>query len=245
MAPKVSLGRAISAFRIADGFHPVANPAVDADGNVFCTFSGSRGQKTPVSVFKIDPNYVSRPFITDLMNATGLASIPKACFISRAEARVRYINRPRPASVGLRRRHGHRHRLAFDREQNLYVGDRSGTVFKISPQRQIYVFATIEPSIAAYHLAFGPDDYLYVTGPTTSSFDCVHRVSPDGAVEIFYRGLDVRRAWRSTLKGGYTSQRLSQAEEAWCASTATGMPNCFFPDRTLLDSRFCPLARWL
>ena len=79
--------------------------------------------------------------------------------------------------------------LAFDREDNLYVGDRSGTIFKISRQRQIYVFATVEPSIAAYHLAFGPDDHLYVTGPTTSSFDCVHRVSPDGAVEIFYRGL--------------------------------------------------------
>jgi sugar lactone lactonase YvrE len=79
--------------------------------------------------------------------------------------------------------------LAFDREGNLYVGDRSGTVFKISRQRQIYVFATVEPSIAAYHLAFGPDDHLYLTGPTTSSFDCIHRISPDGAVETFFRGL--------------------------------------------------------
>jgi sugar lactone lactonase YvrE len=69
------------------------------------------------------------------------------------------------------------------------VGDRSGTVFKISRQRQIYVFATLEPSIAAYHLAFGPDGYLYVTGPTTSSFDAVHRISSDGHVETFYRGL--------------------------------------------------------
>ena len=44
-------------------------------------------------------------------------------------------------------------------------GDRSGTVFKISPEGQIFVFATLEPSISAYHLAFGPDRYLYVTGP--------------------------------------------------------------------------------
>ena len=176
--------------QIADGLHPVANPAVDAAGNVFCTFSGSRGQKTPVSVYKIDTNYNSRPFITDLMNATGLAFDTEGLLYisSRSEGSV-YQSTPDRQSVGVRRRHGHRHRTAFDREQNLYVGDRSGTVFKISPQRQIYVFATIEPSIAAYHLAFGPDDYLYVTGPTTSSFDCVHRVSPDGAVEIFYRGL--------------------------------------------------------
>src|ERR1700676_3141987 len=79
--------------------------------------------------------------------------------------------------------------IVFDRDDNLFVGDRSGTVFKISRQRQIYVFATLEPSIAAYHLAFGPDGYLYVTGPTTSSFDAVHRIAPDGHVEVFYRGL--------------------------------------------------------
>ena len=47
--------------------------------------------------------------------------------------------------------------IAFDREENLYVGDRSGTIFKISPSREIFVFATLEPSLAAYHLAFHPE----------------------------------------------------------------------------------------
>jgi sugar lactone lactonase YvrE len=79
--------------------------------------------------------------------------------------------------------------IAFDSEHNLYVGDRSGTIFKISPGRQIFVFATLEPSISAYHLTFGPDGYLYVTGPTTSSFDAVYRISHEGEVETFYRGL--------------------------------------------------------
>jgi sugar lactone lactonase YvrE len=79
--------------------------------------------------------------------------------------------------------------IAFDTDHNLYVGDRSGTIFKISANRQIFVFATLEPSIAAYHLAFGPDGYLYVTGPTTSSFDSVYRISHEGEVEVFYRGL--------------------------------------------------------
>jgi sugar lactone lactonase YvrE len=79
--------------------------------------------------------------------------------------------------------------IAFDPEGNLFVGDRSGTIFKISPNRQIFVFATLEPSIAAYHLAFGPEGYLYVTGPTTSSFDSIYRISREGEVEVFYRGL--------------------------------------------------------
>lgn len=176
--------------QIADGLHPVANPAVDEKGNIFCTFSGSRGQKTPVSVFKIDTNYASRPFITDLMNATGLAFDTEGLLYisSRSEGSV-YQSTPNGNLSVYVEGMGIGTGLAFDREQNLYVGDRSGTVFKISPQRQIYVFATIEPSIAAYHLAFGPDDHLYVTGPTTSSFDCVYRVAPDGAVDIFYRGL--------------------------------------------------------
>ena len=91
--------------------------------------------------------------------------------------------------------------IAFDPEGNLYVGDRSGTIFKISRQRQIYVFATLEPSIAAYHLAFGPDRYLYVTGPTTSSFDSVHRISPDGHVEVFYRGLGRPQGMAFDAKG--------------------------------------------
>ncbi len=79
--------------------------------------------------------------------------------------------------------------ICFDKENNLYVGDRSGTVFKISPNRQIFVFATIEPSISAYHLAWGPDQHLYVSGPTTSSFDAIYRVTDNGDVETFYRGL--------------------------------------------------------
>jgi sugar lactone lactonase YvrE len=79
--------------------------------------------------------------------------------------------------------------IAFDGKENLYVGDRTGTIFKIDPAQQIFVFATLEPSIAAYHLAFDSDNNLYVTGPTTSSYDHVYRITPAGEVTTFYRGL--------------------------------------------------------
>jgi sugar lactone lactonase YvrE len=79
--------------------------------------------------------------------------------------------------------------MAFDADQNLYVGDRSGTIFKIAPDRQIFVFATLEPSVAAYHLAFGPDGTLYVTGPTTSSYDAVYAINRDGEINVLHRGL--------------------------------------------------------
>lgn len=176
--------------QIADGMHPVANPAVDSFGNVYCTFSGSRGQKTPVAVFKVDLNYNVVPFITDLMNATTLAIDREGLLYisSRHEGTVYQVTPAGSMSVYVEGM-GVATGLAFDQDENLYVGDRSGTIFKISRTRQIYVFTTLEPSIAAYHLAFGPDGYLYTTGPTTSSFDSVYRVSPAGEVEVFYRGL--------------------------------------------------------
>jgi hypothetical protein len=176
--------------QIADSLHPVANPAVDRDGNVYSTFSGSRGQKSPVSIYKVDTNYNSKPFVTDLMNPTGLAFDREGLLYvsSRYDGIVYQITPTGNMSVYVEGM-GVATGIAFDREENMYVGDRSGTIFKISRTRQIYVFATLEPSIAAYHLAFGPEDFLYVTGPTTSSFDSVYRISKAGEVETFYRGL--------------------------------------------------------
>ena len=206
---QVSAGGAMSAthethlgIQIAESLHPVANPAVDREGNVYTTFSGSRGHKAPVSVYKTDTSYNTRPFVTDLMNATGWHLTGKASFTHRAGTTGSSIRSHRAATCrSMRKVWAWLRGIAFDRDENLYVGDRSGTVFKISRSRQIYVFATLEPSIAAYHLAFGPEDYLYVTGPTTSSFDAVHRISKAGEVETYYRGLGRPQGWPLTPMG--------------------------------------------
>jgi sugar lactone lactonase YvrE len=176
--------------QVAENLHPVSNPAIDSFGNIYTTFSGSRGQKVPVAVYKIDLNFSMKPFINELMNATGMAFDAEGLLhiSSRYDGFVYQVTPSGHMSVFVEGM-GVATGMAFDTERNLYVGDRSGTIFKISPNRQIFVFATLEPSIAAYHLAFGPDGYLYVAGPTTSSFDCVHRISHEGEVEVFYRGL--------------------------------------------------------
>lgn len=175
--------------QIADSVHPVAGPAVDRAGNIFTTFSGARGQKTPVSVYKIDLHYTPKPFAGDIMNATGLAfDSDGMLYVSSRNDGIVYQVTPSGAMSVYVEGMGVATGLAFDRDENLYVGDRSGTIFKISRSRQIYVFTTIEPSIAAYHLAFGPDHHLYVSGPTTSSYDNVYRCAPTGEVEVFYRG---------------------------------------------------------
>lgn len=175
---------------IAENLHPVTNPALDHEGNIFVTFSASRGQKAPVSIFRIDTSYNVKPFLSDLMNPTGIAFDREGqMYVSSRYDGTVYRVAPNGTMSSYAEGMGIATGIAFDREQNLYVGDRSGTLFKIGRDRQIFVYATLEASVSAYHLAFNPEGVLYVTGPTTSSFDCVYRVDQQGGVHVFYRGL--------------------------------------------------------
>lgn len=176
--------------QIAENLHPVANPAVDGEGNIYVTYSGQRGQKVPVSLYKITANYQVKPFATELVNPTGLAlddsgTLYVSCRNDGTIHRVTPDGRSQLWVEGMGIATG----IAFDAEKNLFVGDRSGTIFKISPDRQIFVFATLEPSISAYHLAFSHTGDLFVCGPTTSSYDRIVRINRQGEVSLFYRGL--------------------------------------------------------
>jgi len=188
---------------MAEGLHPVTNPAVNADGTVFATVSGPRGQSVEVSIFSIARDFQMRPFVRDLLNATGLAFGPDGYLYvsSRAEGTVYRVS-PEGAMSTYAEGMGIATGLAFDAEGNLYVGDRSGTIFKVGPDRkhssesgdpvidrEIFVYATLEPSVAAYHLAFNDAGVLFVTGPTTSSNQTIYAIDRDGKTSAFYRGL--------------------------------------------------------
>ncbi len=175
---------------IAEGVNPVASPAVDADGNIYTTFSGPRGEETAVSVFKVDTDFHLLQYASGVMNATGVAVGPDGQLYvsSRHEGSIYRIAANGNMSVyaqGMGVATG----IAFDREGNLYAGDRSGSIFKISREREIYVFATLEQSVAAYHLAFDYADNLYVSAPTTTSSDPIFMVDPEGQITEFYSGL--------------------------------------------------------
>lgn len=197
-AVKLKLGRLV-----AENLNPVSSPAVDADGNIYATFSGPRGQTAPVSVYRISPEGDMDALVTGMINATGLAfDVNGLLYVSsRHEGTIYRVTREGAVSVfteGMGVATG----LAFDAEGNLFCGDRSGTIFKIAPDRQIFVFATLEPSVAAYHLAIGPDGTLYVTGPTTSSNDAVYAIASDGTIRIFYRGLGRPQGLAVDIAGG-------------------------------------------
>lgn len=227
--------------QIADSLHPVANPAVDAAGNIYSTFSGSRGQKSPVSIYKVDTNYNSKPFVTDLMNPTGLALDQEGMLYvsSRYDGVVYQITPGGQMSVYVEGM-GVATGLAFDTEQNLYVGDRSGTIFKISQSRQIYVFATLEPSIAAYHLAFGPGDELFVTGPTTSSFDAVHRISRNGEVSVYCRGLGRPQGLAFDVEGRLYVAASLKGRRGIVRVDQQGKPEQFLSGPNIVGMAFTP-----
>jgi len=178
------------AHQLSDGLHPVTSPAVSRSGMIYATISGPRGKQTPVSVVRVSPDGRGTPFVTGILNATGLAFNPQGdLFVtSRAEGNVYRIDDAGESTVyaeGMGVATG----AAFDTEGNLYVGDRSGTIFKINPQRQIFVHATLEPSVSAYHLAIGASGTLFVTGPTLCSNDAIWAIEANGDIRAWYRGL--------------------------------------------------------
>jgi sugar lactone lactonase YvrE len=175
---------------IAENMDPVANPVADADGNIYVPFSGARGQQTAVSVFQVDAEYQTRPFVTGILNATGLALDGDGnLYVSSRHEGTVYRVTPSGAKSVFAEGMGIATGLAFDREGLLYVGDRSGTIFKITQNRQVFVFATLEPSVSAYHLAFNDHGTLMVSGPTTSANETIHAIEPDGGISGFYIGL--------------------------------------------------------
>ncbi len=175
---------------LASDLHPVANPALDASECIYTTLSGRRGEKVSNSVFRVDASGKVQAFVTDLMNPTGLAFNSQGeLFISSRHDENVYKVSPFGEKSIYTKGMGVATGIAFDREDNLYVGDRSGNVFKIDRKREVFVFATLEPSVSAYHLAFDAEQNLYVTGPTTSSVDHIYQITSNGTVSIFYSGL--------------------------------------------------------
>jgi sugar lactone lactonase YvrE len=175
---------------LSAGLHPVTSPAVSRSGMVYATISGARGKQTPVSIVRVSPDGRGTPFVTGILNATGLAFNPDGdLFVtSRAEGNVYRIDSSGEFTVyaeGMGVATG----AAFDAEGNLFVGDRSGTIFKIDTERKIFVYATLEPSVAFYHLAVDTEGTLFVTAPALNSNDAIWAIDTHGQAKPWYRGL--------------------------------------------------------
>ena len=83
--------------RLATGLHQVDSPAVDPGGWIYCAFSGSRGQETAVSVYRVSPDGSREAFVEGIVNATGLAVSQDGMLHVRAATTASCIGSPTTA----------------------------------------------------------------------------------------------------------------------------------------------------
>jgi len=171
----------------ATGLHQVDSPAFDADGNLYVTYSGTRGQQVPVSIFRVLANGTRETFSSGIVNPTSMTVGPDGALYvsSRFEGTVYRLDAEgtaHPFAKDLGVSCG----LAFASDGTLFVGDRSGTIFKVDPSGEAAAFVSLPASVAAFHLAVAPDGVLVVTGPTLSPHDGIYQIDPAGNVTMHH-----------------------------------------------------------
>jgi sugar lactone lactonase YvrE len=179
----------------ATGLHQVDNPIFDREGNLYVTYSGTRGQEVPVSIFRVRANGTRETFSSGIVNPTSMAidADGRIYVSSRFEGIVYRLGADGSAEL-FASDLGVACGLAFapSREGGaLFVGDRSGTIFKVDQSGRATTFASLPASVAAFHLAYGPPGphaALHVTGPTLSSSDALYRIDNDGTVTTPHKG---------------------------------------------------------
>ena len=177
--------------RLATEMHIVANPAVDPkDDSIWFTRSGGRGQELPNTIYRLELDGYVDELPAQVKNPTGLAfdEVGDLYVTNRADGEVLRILRGEEVQIYATHL-GVATGIAFDREGVMYVGDRGGTIYRIPRPSLIETFAVLEPSVAAYHMAFGPDGNLYVTSPGLASSDRIYQIDTEGTVISFFRGL--------------------------------------------------------
>lgn len=125
-----------------------------------------------------------------VMNPTGAAFDPHGRLVvtNRADGEVVQINNDSEI-VPLAGELGVATGIAYDKEGDLFVGDRSGAVLRLGSFEDVETWAVVEPSVSAYHMAFGPDGFLYLSAPGLCSHDVIYRADLEGNVEVFFKGL--------------------------------------------------------
>lgn len=179
------------ASRVCTNLHPVTNPVIDPeDGSIITTISGGRGQQVEQPLIRITKRGDRIPFECEIMNPTGLAFSPEGqlyissrhdgtvlCYTDYEQLDLVADDLGIPCGI------------VFDSQNRLYVGDRTGKIYRIDASGRKEEFAHLEPSISAYHLAVDTKDRLYVTGPTFAMRDCLVRFSKKGVAEPVLDGL--------------------------------------------------------
>jgi sugar lactone lactonase YvrE len=199
---------------------------------IYATISGPRGKETPVSIVRVSPDGRGTPFVSGILNATGLAFSPEGdLFVtSRAEGTVYRIDASGESNAyaeGMGVATG----CAFDAQGNLFVGER-----------RIFVYATLEPSVAAYHLAMHTDGTLFVTSPALSSNDAIWAIDTHGTARVWYRGLGRPQGLALAANGDVYVAACLHGQRGLVRITTAGEASLAVAAQNLIGIAFSPLG---
>jgi sugar lactone lactonase YvrE len=230
--------------RVATGLHQVDSPVIDREGNLYVTYSGSRGQQTGVSIYRVRPGGGRELFVTGVTNPTSLALDREGRLYvsSRFDGTVSRIDEGGNAQV-IASDLGVACGIAFDGDGAMYVGDRSGTIFRIGPSGGTAAFASLPPSVAAFHLAYGPNGWLYATAPTLAPRDPVYRIDRHGRIETVYEGFGRPQGLAVDPRGDlYVAEALAGSSGIYRVPQG-GPPELIVSGPSLIGLAFDPRGR--
>jgi hypothetical protein len=169
---------------------PSPTPAVDSFGNIFTTFSGSRGPEGPGGGLQ-DRSQLHHEAVHQRAHECHRLAFDEQGMLyisSRYDGFVYQVTPNGNMSVYVEGM-GVATGIAFDGEHNLYVGDRSGTIFKISPTAR-------SSSSPPWNLPSPPTTWPSAPtaistspGPPPPASTRCTASRTTGEVETFYRGL--------------------------------------------------------
>lgn len=231
---------------LTTGVHQVDSPLFDREGRLYATQSGGRDTKVAVPLYRVGRDGVREPISVEIANPTSLALGPDGLVYisSRFDGnvyRVTAADRAELYAADLGVPTG----LAFAPDGTLYVGDRSGSIFRVSPDRQVETFATLPSSVAAFHLAYGPDGCLYVTAPTFSTRDALYRITADRLVSTVTEGFGRPQGMAFDSRGAlYVVDALAGAAGLYRVDVRQDHPEpvCVLSAPALIGAAFDPLG---
>ena len=192
-----------------DRLHQVDSPAFDRHGNLYVTFSGSRGQQAPVAIFIVRPDGTREPFVTrpgqsDVAGvrsrrtrctcraastaASTASSRTAASSLVRDRSRRRLRHRVRPGRRAVRRRS-----IGIDspRRRDGTRARRSRRSRRASPR---FISRSV-PTAALYVTAptLGTHDACTACRPTARSTSAARRLRPSAGARVRSARRAVRR----------------------------------------------------